>query len=349
MRSGYGHAGFTNTHPIPHRATRGAQRNVLDPYTWLPAASDATLPVHNRGFAGGVGVFGSVGVRISLCVGIVAMLAGGTPSALAARFPSVGRTVVGATKPPRYTIVSSDLTAPQSDFNTMGTASCPAGTATWGGGMYFASYQVPGSSINSTFWNDSSPGSWVVRVNNSGTNSDSVSISAICAKKPSKYQLVSTTVDDPSGAQTSGVATCPAKTVILSGGVASTADQASVYLTSAYPTSKRTFQAYQYNGSSNDQPFYVYALCAAKPPGYKRTSASSTAPAGEQGAAVADCPANTSVIGGGIGTGAPNAAVIPNASNPTPSEDGQPSQWLAISSNSLDAAVTVTAYAICAN
>ncbi len=137
--------------------------------------------------------------------------------------------------------------------------------------------------------------------------------------------------------------------MILSGGVASTADQASVYLTSAYPTSKRTFQAYQYNGSSNDQPFYVYALCAARPPGYKRTSASSIAPAGEQGVAVADCPANTSVIGGGIATSAPTAAVIPNASNPQASEDEEPSGWLAISSNTLDAAVTVTAYAICAN
>lgn len=223
-------------------------------------------------------MFGLLGVRISIGVGILAILVGGAPSALAVGFPSAGRTVAGATKPPRYVIVSSTLTAPHSEFNTMGTASCPAGTATWGGGMLFESYQIPTSSINSSYWNGSSPGGWTVHVNNTGTGSDTVGISAICAKKPSKYQLVSTTVDDPSGAQTSGVATCPAKTVILSGGVGSTADQASVYLTSAYPTSARTFQAYQYNGSSNDQPFYVYALCAAKPLGYTRTSASSTVP-----------------------------------------------------------------------
>jgi hypothetical protein len=279
------------------------------------------------------------------------MLAGGTPSALAVGFPSAGRTVVGATKPARYVIVSSLLTAPQSEFNTMGTTSCPAGTATWGGGMYFEAYQFPTSSINSSYWNGESPGGWTVRVNNIGTGSDRVYILAICAKKPPKYQLVFTNVDDPSGAQTSGVASCPAKTVILSGGVGSTADQASVYLTSAYPTSARTFEAYQNNGSTNDQPFYVYALCAAKPPGYTRTSASSTAPANEQGEAVANCPAKTSVIGGGIGAGAPNAAVIPVASNPEPSdpEEGQPSAWTAISSNSLDVAVTMTAYAICAS
>jgi hypothetical protein len=302
-------------------------------------------------FAAGAGVFGSVGVRISLGVGILAMLVGGTPAALAVGFPSAGRTVVGATKPPRYLIIGSSLTAPPSAFNTMGTASCPAGTATWGGGMFFEAYQTPTSSINSSYWNDSSPGGWTVHVNNTGTNSDAVVISAICAKKPKKYQLVSTTVDDPSGAQTSGIATCPAKTVILSGGVGSTADQASVYLTSAYPTSTRTFQAYQNNGSSNDQPFTVYALCAAKPPGYTLTSASSTALAGEQGGAAADCPATTSVIGGGIGTGAPNAAVIPVASTPEPSEPaaGQPSGWETLNSNSLDVAVTVTAYAICAN
>jgi hypothetical protein len=298
------------------------------------------------------GVFGSVGVRISIGVGILAMLAGGTPSALAARFPSAGRTIAGATKPPRYVIVSSELTAPQSNFNTMGTASCPAGTVTWGGGMYFESYRIPTSSINSSYWEGSSPGGWVVHVNNTGSgSSDTVAISAICAKKPSKYQVVSTTVDDPPGAQTSGVATCPAKTVLLSGGVLSTADQASVYLTSAYPTGARTFQAYQYNGSTNDQPFYVHALCAAKPPGYALTSASSTALAGQQGLAIADCPAKTSVIGGGVGTSVPGAAEIPVASNPQPADSsiGQPSEWLAISSNSLDVAVTVSAYAICAN
>ncbi len=129
-----------------------------------PAASDATFGTHSRSFAGGVGVFGSVAVRISLGVGVLAVLVGGAPSALAVGFPSAGRTVVGATTPPRYVIVSSDLTAPPSEFNSMGTASCPAGTATWGGGMYFASYQVPTSSINSSFWNDSSPGGWVARV-----------------------------------------------------------------------------------------------------------------------------------------------------------------------------------------
>ena len=287
---------------------------------------------------GGVGL-GAIGVQAA---------AGGSPSALAVGFPSAGRTVVGATKPPRYAIVGSELTAPQSDFNTMGTASCPAGTATWGGGMYFAIYRVPTSSINSSFWNGSSPGGWVVRVNNTGTGSNTVFVSAICAKKPSKYQLVSTTVDDPPGAQTSGVASCPANKVILSGGVASTADQASVYLTSAYPTGFRTFQAYQDNGSSNDQPFYVYALCAARPPGYTATTASSTIAPGESGSAVADCPATTSVIGGGIGTSVPSPAVIPSASVPQLKSEDTPSGWFVVSSNSLDEPVTITATAICA-
>ncbi len=162
-------------------------------------------------------------------------------------------------------------------------------------------------------------------------------------------ERVSTIVDDPAGAQTSGVATCPAKKVILSGGVLSTGDQASVYLTSAHPTSARTFKAFQYNGSSNDQPFYVYALCAAKPPGYTRTSASSTAPADGPGLAVADCPAHTSVIGGGIGTGALSVDVIPVGSQPHPSEGAEPAGWTAEYSNSVNVQVTVTAYAICAS
>jgi hypothetical protein len=302
---------------------------------------------------GSLGVRISVGVRISLGVSVLAMLAGGTPAALAVGFPSAGRTVVGATEPPRYVIVSSELTAPQSEFNSMGTASCPAGTVTWGGGMSFESYQFLTSSINSSYWNDSSPGGWTVHVNNTGTSSNTVFVSAICAKKPSKYQVVSTIVDDPSGAQTSGSAICPVNTVILSGGVLSTGDQASVYLTSAHPTGARTFQAYQNNGSSSDQPFFVYALCAAKPPGYVRRSASSSAPAGQPGVAIAQCPAETSVIGGGIGTGTgvPNAAVIPVSSDPEPADpaEGQPSEWAAVNSNTLDVPATVTAYAICAN
>ena len=143
-------------------------------------------------------------MRNSLGVGVLAILVAGTPSALAVGFPSAGRTVVGATKPPGYVIVTSQLTAPSSQFNTMGTASCPAGTATWGGGMSFDTFQLLTSSINSSYWNGSSPGGWTVHVNNTGTGSNKVLVSAICAKKPSKYQRVFTIVDDPSGAQTSG-------------------------------------------------------------------------------------------------------------------------------------------------
>ena len=134
-------------------------------------------------------MFGSAGVRISLGVGgVLAMLFAGTPSVQAARVPSVGLTVVGATQPPRYVIVTSKLTAPQSEFNSMGTASCPAGTATWGGGMSFESYQLLTSSINSSYWNGSSPGGWTVHVNNTGTLSNTVFVSAVCAKKPSEYR-----------------------------------------------------------------------------------------------------------------------------------------------------------------
>ena len=276
---------------------------------------------------------------IPLCYASPAMAAVSVSSTRRAVSPS-------ATAPPGYVIEAAPVLAPQSALDTGGSVSCPAGTATWGGGSYFSAYSPP-VSINTSEWNGAVPGGWVVRLNNPQAYTAHAGVEAVCAKKPRKYTLAYTRVDDPAGAQAGGVATCPTGTVLLSGGVGSTADAATVYLTSARPISARKFRAYQQNGSSSDQPFFVQALCAAKPPGYARTSASSTIPAPSGNApnlgfAAAACPTNTSAIGGGFGVSPPNPAVIPYSSSPETHE------WDVSVDNTTTAAQTFTAYAICA-
>ena len=247
------------------------------------------------------------------------------------------------TAPPKYVIKGAAFQAPQSAFDTGGSVSCPAGTVTWGGGVYFSAYSPP-VSINTTAWDGGMPGAWRVRVNNPQAFTATFGVNAICAKKPARYQFAHNQIDDPAGAQTAGVATCPSNTVILSGGVVSTADVATVYLTAARPTSARTFRATQQNGTGADQPFVVYAICGAKPPKYTRTSTTSTAPANSFGFAEATCPTGTSVTGGGFGMATPNPAVIPYSSSPL----GGAHRWDVAIYNTTASPQTLTSFAICA-
>lgn len=248
-----------------------------------------------------------------------------------------------ATAPPGYVITTASFMAPQSALDTGGSAACPTGTVTWGGGIYFSPFSPP-VSINTNAWDGGTPGSWRVRVNNPQPFTATFGVNAICAKKPSKYQFAFTAVDDPAGTQAGGTATCPKGTVVLSGGIQSTADVATVYLTSARPTSGRAFRATQQNGSGADQPFTVYALCAARPPGYVHVSVAVTVNPNSLGFSEADCPAGTSVTGGGIGVPTPSPAVIPYST----SSLGGAHRWDVSVDNTTGSVQHMSAFAICA-
>ncbi len=248
-----------------------------------------------------------------------------------------------ATAPPGYTITTASFMAPQSALDSSGAAPCPTGTVTWGGGVYFSPFSPP-VSINTTYWDGGTPGSWRVRVNNPQAFTATFGVNAICAKKPSKYQFAFARADDPAGMQGVGTATCPKGTVVLSGGIQSTADVATVYLTSARPTSGRTYRVTQQNGSTADAPFTVYVLCAARPPKYVHVSVSTTVNPNSLGFAEAACPTGTSVTGGGIGVPSPSPAIIPYSN----SSLGGAHRWDVAVDNMSATATPMSAYAICA-
>jgi hypothetical protein len=258
---------------------------------------------------------------------------------------SSGMIVAGAASAPAgYHIESSAmLVAPGSMYDSGGREACPTGTVVWGGGVGFNVYYND-NTLNTSAVSGST--AWQARVNNPDVSSPLPSyfgVDAICANKPKLYKYVSNLVDDPAGMQTSGSATCPKGTVLLSGSVLSHGDTTSEYQTSAWPSSSRKFTAYQENSSSSDQPFDVTALCAQKPAGYKIVTATDSAPADSIWEAAASCPSGTSVIGGGVHVATPQPQVTPNWS-----KDASSKTWDAVVYNANATTAQITGYAICA-
>jgi hypothetical protein len=248
-----------------------------------------------------------------------------------------------ASKPPGYVAQYAPFPALPSPFTTQASEPCPAGTVTWGGGVRIYSGSLP-STIGSSFWNGATPGAWVGTVGTSSTNVNFLIVTT-CANKPSGYKLITKTIDDPAGAMASGTVTCPTGSVLLSGGLATTADTANVYQLTATPTSNRAFHGVQMNLNSLDQPLHLNALCAAKPPAYTRVTRTVSIPVGMDFPVDATCPSGTVVIGGGYAETPLSAQVDVYAESRLPT---YPRIWEAIAFNESTSAVTLTGTAICA-
>lgn len=252
----------------------------------------------------------------------------------------------GATKPPGYQFLYTSFFAPQSSFTTMHQTNCPTGTVTWGGGILPISGTIP-MTIASSYWNGATPGAWVGVVGNTNSSTADDEIYAMCADKPSGYKLVSKTVDDPAGAITSGTVKCAVGSVLLSGGLATTADVTSVYEMEAAPTSSRAFKGAQANQSGMDQPFHLYALCAAKPAGYVRVTKSVSVPTGTNGGVTLNCPTGTVILDGGALVSALVAGkefLVTSG----PREVPPPYGWVTNLNNVTGQTITETTSAICA-
>jgi hypothetical protein len=273
-------------------------------------------------------------------VGLVVGLAVGWSGSVGAQ------TAMAATAPPGYQLVIKNFSAPQSSFTTLDQVSCPAGTATWGGGVDFSAWSPP-VTFASSYWDGATPGAWKAAVGNTHVFTASFNVLAACAQQPTGYKFVTKTVDDPPGMVAGGTVKCPLGKVLLSGGLATTSDMTNVYQLSAAPVSARGYRGYQENAGTLDQPFHLYALCAAKPPGYARVTTSVIIAAGTQGGPTSTCPANTSVIGGGLMLNPVAPAAIPEDSSPVPDLIAH-NQWSGLVDNTSTSAETVTSVVICA-
>ena len=248
------------------------------------------------------------------------------------------------TAPPGYQrLRSAPIPVPPGMFDAGGQVACPAGTVPWGGGAGFTGgFAGAGDSINT-----SAPtgNGWEGRYNNISTRSDDhFAVDSICANQPAGYTATFTTVDNPPGGKSAAVAVCPAGTRLFSGGTLSTADTTDVQLLSAWPLGPARFKSVMLNGSATDQRLTTFAICGHRPARYAITSATDSDTGGPNTlAGGAQCPAGTSILGGGIHVTSPRPAVTLGASLDEPS-----TQWLSEVVNSATEPATVTIYAICA-
>jgi hypothetical protein len=270
----------------------------------------------------------------------VTIAAGLVPAAAAANATAAST----PTAPPGYQrLRSAPIPVPPGMFDAGGQVACPAGTVPWGGGGGVTrGFAGAGDSINT-----SAPtgNGWEGRYNNSSTRPDDhFAVDAICAKQPIGYTTTFTTVNNPAGSKSAAVAVCPAGTRLLSGGTLSTADTTDVQLLSAWPLGPERFKSVIWNGSATDQQLTTFAVCGHRPAGYAITSATGSDTGGPDTlAGGAQCPAGTSILGGGIHVTSPRPSVTLGASLDEPS-----TQWLSEVVNLDPAPATVTIYAICA-
>jgi hypothetical protein len=247
-----------------------------------------------------------------------------------------------ATAPAGYKIVhGAATTAPSSALDTGTDTLCPSGTVAWGGGVGFRGSGGPGETIGTS--DPAGSAGWNALVNNSSGASQSFSVDAVCAKKPKGYKIVTASAANPAGAQTTVSATCPAKTVVFSAGIASTSDAATVRMTSLWPASSTKVTGRMFNGSGSSATVQVEAVCGVKPAKYtivKHAIPLAAATGLEDGEG---CPVGTSVLGGGTNVGSPGKAVAISESS-----DSGKTTWYLVVDNTTPASVTVTDYAICA-
>jgi hypothetical protein len=252
---------------------------------------------------------------------------------------------MAASAPPGYQRLRTDLIpAPHGMFDTGGQISCPTGKVIWGGGVsFFNGFQAAGQSINTTAPNGTT--GWKARYNNNTNRDIVIVIDAICANRPKNYSIQFANADNPPHMQSNATAICPINTVLLSGGVFSTSDVASVYMLQAFPASQRKYRAVMWNGSDRDEQMSSFAICGHKPPGYVITTSTVSDMGGPDSAldGASQCPTGTHVTGGGVKILGPNPLVAPIAMLDEPSM-----QWQGFVLNATPNPVTATEYAICA-
>ena len=250
------------------------------------------------------------GIATAALLSAVASAAAAPPAAAAGHSPAA----ISASQPPGYQVVSSGLTnAPPGASSSGAFATCPAGTVVWGGGVSFNGFPGAGLTVNTSSPNGS--GGWEGWVNNTGATTAQFVAYAICADKPAGYKIVSREVGSPPGTQSHATATCPSPDVLLGGGALSTADQAAVVLTSAWPMTSAKFTGYLDNGTASAANIIADAVCGHKPAGYKIVSDSHSVP---QGGLLEDgpgCPTGTSALDGGaqVPSHVPSVQIVDSA------------------------------------
>jgi hypothetical protein len=166
-------------------------------------------------------------------------------------------------------------------------------------------------------------------------------------KTPALYSVAqSDSITAPSGVQTRGTISCPAGTVVWSGGAVVAAPSRGVTLNSSYPMSDGSgWIAVVNNTTGGDATFMVQAVCAKKPRQYTLLeSGVLPVPAGGVGDGAVPCPGLTRPVGGGSQSSSSSTAVSIGESFPEIEIDG----FFASQASESNVASTFRVFAICA-
>jgi hypothetical protein len=149
-------------------------------------------------------------------------------------------------------------------------AFCPAGTKILGGGGWVAGEQIGtagttvyrGVNFNASFPLKADTYGWQLTINNTDTQYSEVNAFAICGKEPNYSIERGNETDNPSGATSYAVATCPAETTVLSGGVYSDSSGSPRVNINSTMMVDQGWGSWEGNGSAGDAYVLPYAICA---------------------------------------------------------------------------------------
>ena len=140
---------------------------------------------------------------------------------------------------------------------------------------------------------------------------------AASAGQPPGYQIVNSGPFNapPAPFDSGGSAACPAGTVVWGGGVGfSGGSNLTLTVTASGPNGNGGWEATVGNTGTTTRQFFVAAVCANRPTGYRLVLRSVDNPPGTQSHATATCPAPKVLLGGGsLLTSAQAAAVLTSA------------------------------------
>jgi hypothetical protein len=244
------------------------------------------------------------------------------------------------------------------------TSICPTGKVVVGGGSQVVG---EGTADFRTSLQETAPGTinggaqslWLTALRNNDIKPHKIGLFAVCAYKPSGYQVVRKDTVVPAGGFVRTTATCPVGKVVLAGGSqvvgAGTADFRTRVQESAPGTinggAQSVWLAAVRNLDVNARTIGVFAVCAYRPAGYQVVRKDTSVAANGFLRTTANCPSGTVVNGGGssvIGAGTANFGTRMQESAPGTTGFPSVSVHLAAVRNG-PAARTIGVHAVCSS
>jgi hypothetical protein len=159
--------------------------------------------------------------------------------------------------PRGYTVVNSATLLAPNGVQTRGIVNCPAGLVPLGGGVFIQSFSTL-ANVNSSF---PSFTSWVGDVNNASGADTTFHVQVICASAPRNYAVVQGDLTrNPSGFQTTALATCPAHSKPLGGGGLSDSGALFININSTLPEG-RAWRVDENNATGSDANVAAFVVC----------------------------------------------------------------------------------------